>query len=566
LSETDGAAVSEFRNACPIYGIRKSAADPEGHFAVLERPSSMDRRLQIGNIPMAYLNLRDRLLETTFAYVGAARSGKATNLASLQTSFGAARSAEGLEAHPNPSTTRLALPADIARPVEGCDVVAHIRTLSAKIDKDELAKALAEIDGVVVVVDAHPDGLVDAKAIVQRLRAALAKLPGKKPTIVLQRNKRDLEEAVSEAALAETLDAGNWPIVSASALRGEGVTETLAQLVDGALQQSARLEREAQAMPARQSAFPPPAGSPEAPKASAAHPLLTALRRALAETLVEEVGRLETSLTTTVRREISGGQAESVELAREQQRRLSGIDAELVAIRSELLETRAELAEARSEAAAAEAARREAEAREARVRAEWERKREAGQAAMEKRQDEARLADRKLAEQARAATEARLLADRDDRDNRLTTALRSLLTLAEALRTNVDALVKHEAQRPSRKDLEAASAEAINAIARVEQATAGVMARVEEGHSRSRTLEGRLTALVEGSQGASLRLSQLVETTARASQERIDALKSTHHKDATALAKVVEEQGTNMATKLAALEEEFARKKKTWFG
>jgi chromosome segregation protein len=290
------------------------------------------------------------------------------------------------------------------------------------------------------------------------------------------------------------------------------------------------------------------------------------LRRALAETLVEEVGRLETSLTTAVRREISGGQAESAELAREQQRRLSGIDAELVAIRSELLETRAELAEARSEAAAAEAARREAEAREARVRAEWERKREAGQAAMEKRQDEARLADRKLAEQARAATEARLLADRDDRDNRLTTALRSLLTLAEALRTNVDALVKHEAQRPSRKDLEAASAEAINAIARVEQATAGVMARVEEGHSRSRTLEGRLTALVEGSQGASLRLSQLVETTARASQERIDALKSTHHKDATALAKVVEEQGTNMATKLAALEEEFARKKKTWFG
>jgi hypothetical protein len=527
----------------------------------------MDRRLQIVEIPMAYLNLRDRLLETKFAYVGAARSGKATNLASLQTRFGAPRVADEAGANPSASSARLALPTDLARPVEGCDIIAHVHALPATLDRDQLTDALRDADGVVVVIDAHPDGLVDAKAIVQRLRAALGKLPGKKPTIVLQRNKQDLEEAVSEAAVAAALDAGSWPIVSASALRGQGVTETLAAAVDGALQESARLERESR--PAvRPSAFPPPLTAADAPKlaAATAHPLLSALRRVLVESLAEEVGRLESNLTTSLRREFASGQAEGIELAREQQRRLSGIDAELVAIRSELLETRAELAETRVEAAAAEAARREAEARESRVRAEWERKREAGLAAMEKRQDEARLADRKLADQARAAAETRLLTDRDERDGRLTTALRSLLTMAEALRTNLDTLLKHDAHRPSRKDLEAATGEAIHAIARVEQATSGLAARVEEGHSRSRTLEGRLTALVEGSQGASLRLSQLVESTARTSQERLDALKSAHHKDATALAKVVEEQGANMAAKLTALEEEFARKKKTWFG
>lgn len=516
---------------------------------------------------MAYLNLRDRLLETKLAYAGAARSGKATNVAALLTAFGPPRTTGDVGGPSgSPADARIAIPASIASPVEGCEVVAHIHTLPAKLDKEEMAKALDGVDGVVVVIDAHPDGLVDAKAVVQRLRAALSSLPGKKPTIVLQRNKRDLEEAVSEATLAETLDAGSWPVVSASAVRGEGVTETVAAALDGALQQTALAEKAAQA-PTRPSAFPPPAGGGAAvAKGAAANPLLAALRRALAETLVEEVSKLQTTLTTSIREQLAASQGEGVELAREQQRRLSGIDAELLAIRTELRETRAELAEARADAAAAEAARRDAETRDARIRAEWERKREASFAGLEKRLDEARAADRKHVEQVQVASEVRLVADRDTRDGRLSTALRSLLTLAEAVRANVDVLVKHDAQRPTRADIESASGETIHAVARVEQATASLLARVDEGQARTRTLEGRLTTLAEGSQSASLRVSQLVESTARTSHERIEALKASQHKDTAALSKVVEEQVSGLAARIVALEEEFARKKKTWFG
>jgi signal recognition particle receptor subunit beta len=48
----------------------------------------------------------------------------------------------------------------------------------------------------------------------------------------VQFNKRDLPDILSEEEIAERWQGAQWPLVFASALSGEGVSETFSQLLE----------------------------------------------------------------------------------------------------------------------------------------------------------------------------------------------------------------------------------------------------------------------------------------------------------------------------------------------
>ncbi len=86
-------------------------------------------------------------------------------------------------------------------------------------------------DGVIFVADSHPDRMQDNLYSLVDLYRNL-KNAGTNPrrvSLILQFNKRDLENAASVPAIRQALrlNGYNIPIFEASALRGEGVLETL---------------------------------------------------------------------------------------------------------------------------------------------------------------------------------------------------------------------------------------------------------------------------------------------------------------------------------------------------
>jgi hypothetical protein len=63
-----------------------------------------------------------------------------------------------------------------------------------------------------------------------------------------------------------------------------------------------------------------------------------------------------------------------------------------------------------------------------------------------------------------------------------------------------------------------------------------------------------------------LRLSQLVETTARTTTEKLAALEEKQAEDTAAVSALVEQHGSTATGKLQGIEDEIAKRKKTWFG
>jgi len=241
---------------------------------------------------MAYLNVREKLIETRIAYVGAELAGKATNFDRLVAETREGR-ASSVERTPVDGGSLLSLdwhPSGAAR-FDDCDVVVRLQTTHGAVSAGALDRLLHDVDGVVLVLDADPAAqdrnrrsLAALRDVLDRDRDVDRPVP-----VVVQLNKSDLPDAVSSAELVSTLDVAHWPHVSAAASRGDGVCETLQRALEDVLEAMKRTR-------ATSEAATPSSGTARAE----GNPLLAALRQILRDTVAERVGELEKSLLQQV--------------------------------------------------------------------------------------------------------------------------------------------------------------------------------------------------------------------------------------------------------------------------
>src|SRR4051794_26054736 len=120
---------------------------------------------------MAYLNVQQRRIETTIAYVGPELAGKATNLRQINddSSRGRATNVQltgdvlSLDWRPLPSDVRF----------HDCDVAVKVVAPKGTLSTESLDTVLDGVDGVVVVVDAAPSAREENRRAFELVRDAV---------------------------------------------------------------------------------------------------------------------------------------------------------------------------------------------------------------------------------------------------------------------------------------------------------------------------------------------------------------------------------------------------------
>lgn len=233
---------------------------------------------------MAYLNVRERRIEARIAYVGPALSGKSATLDHLRNAPRDARIAR-VDAPAKNDDGALTI---AWQPVESdrfrdCSVLVKVVAQDGAGSVDSLFQVVREADGVVLVVDAHPDARERNRASMTALRDAFAKDASRKVPLVVQVNKSDLADAMSTDDVADVLAARDLKLVATAAPSGRGVVDAL----EAALQQVfASLQSDDR--------------STRTQLDEEAHPLLGALRQVLRETVTAQADELERRVTARI--------------------------------------------------------------------------------------------------------------------------------------------------------------------------------------------------------------------------------------------------------------------------
>lgn len=222
---------------------------------------------------MAYLNVRERRIETKIAYLGPQLSGKATNFGQLGGAGVTTRDdVLALDWKPTHSST-----------FRDCDVMVKLVATRGELEGDSLERLLRDADGVVFVADADPDAQDRNRTSLAKMKAALAARTTAMP-VVVQVNKTDLPDALTAENVVSSLEATAWPHVAAAATRGEGVQETAERAILEVLEALRRTTAVTERDPER-------AQNTIAPRIDG-NPLLSALREVLRETVREHVEEL----------------------------------------------------------------------------------------------------------------------------------------------------------------------------------------------------------------------------------------------------------------------------------
>lgn len=243
---------------------------------------------------MAYLNVRERRVETKITYLGPVGVGIATNLEQI-----------ALRAMPRPRVvgreladdTGEVLSVEWSAPAEvqyrDCGLTVRVVAGRGPSSAERTRALVRDADGVVLVLDSNPGARESNRSSASLLRDALASHKVAVP-VVVQVNKSDLPGADDAAAVIAALGdvGGEWSHVTASAIHGRGVVETLERAIEDVL---AALKAQADEDPVQ--ALHPP----EAPRGEG-NPLLAALRKVLRDTVEEHVAeltvRVERSIAT----------------------------------------------------------------------------------------------------------------------------------------------------------------------------------------------------------------------------------------------------------------------------
>ncbi len=185
---------------------------------------------------MAELDETARKLTIKLVYYGPAMSGKTTNLIGLHDLLSPDLKGELMTLETQNDRTLFfdLLPLGFRTPI-GWLVKFKLYTVPGQVVHDATRKAvLSRADGVVFVADSQrSQGVNNAESFqnleenVRRVGLDFETLP-----LVVQFNKRDLPNVLSEDEIRERWSAAPWPLVMASALTGMGVRETFVKLLE----------------------------------------------------------------------------------------------------------------------------------------------------------------------------------------------------------------------------------------------------------------------------------------------------------------------------------------------
>jgi len=189
---------------------------------------------------MAFVNLKNKEVQTKIVYYGPGRGGKTTNLEYIYDKYNHRIKTEMVTIKTDADRTLFFdfLPFDIGK-IKGYDIKIQLYTVPGQVKYNATRKlVLRGVDGVVFVADSlavrRDENIFSLKNLQENLgsyKKSIFKIP-----LVLQYNKRDLLEqsipVLSVERLEKDLNARlKAPAIEASALTGSNVAETLKKIV-----------------------------------------------------------------------------------------------------------------------------------------------------------------------------------------------------------------------------------------------------------------------------------------------------------------------------------------------
>lgn len=185
---------------------------------------------------MADLDESRNRLTVKLVYYGPALSGKTTNLTRLHDLLSAELIGDMMTLETEGDRTLFfdLLPLGFTAP-SGLLVKFKVFTVPGQVVHDGTRKALlSRADGVIFVADSQRNQAVNNGASFENLMANagtlgmdLATLP-----LVVQFNKRDLPDILSEEEIRNRWSKAPWPLFFASAMQGSGVVESFVALLE----------------------------------------------------------------------------------------------------------------------------------------------------------------------------------------------------------------------------------------------------------------------------------------------------------------------------------------------
>jgi signal recognition particle receptor subunit beta len=189
---------------------------------------------------MATFNIKNREIECKIVYYGPGRGGKTTNLEYLYKHFRKQVTGEMVSINTEGDRTLFFdfLPIGLGK-IQGCDVRVQLYTVPGQVQYNSTRKlVLRGVDGVVFVADSltarrekNMISLKDLQANLKSYAQNIFKIP-----LVLQYNKRDLADAGIALLSIERMNHDlnrqlQVPVFEASALTGQGVGQTLKEIL-----------------------------------------------------------------------------------------------------------------------------------------------------------------------------------------------------------------------------------------------------------------------------------------------------------------------------------------------
>src|SRR6056297_2671607 len=194
---------------------------------------------------MAVLNLKSREIQAKIVYYGPGRSGKTTNLELIHNNYTkqVAGKMISIDTHGDRTLFFDFLPLGLGK-IKGSEIKAQLYTVPGQVQYRATRElVLKGVDGVIFVADSlkvrRDKNMLSLKDLHQSLKKMgidIRRIP-----LVLQYNKRDLEEQGFPLMPVEKMDhelnrQSKVPSFTASALTGEGVGNTLSQVMKLTLQ------------------------------------------------------------------------------------------------------------------------------------------------------------------------------------------------------------------------------------------------------------------------------------------------------------------------------------------
>ena len=184
---------------------------------------------------MADFDEKEQKLTIKLVYYGPALSGKTTNLMSLYDQIDPQLSGELMTMETKNDRTLFfdLFPIGIRAP-SGLLIKFKLFTVPGQVAHDGTRKAvLSRADGVVFVADSQNNQKINNGESFQNLadNANRVGLDFESLPLVVQFNKRDLPEIISEEEIMERWGNTKWPLYFSTATKNDGVKETFEKLL-----------------------------------------------------------------------------------------------------------------------------------------------------------------------------------------------------------------------------------------------------------------------------------------------------------------------------------------------